>query len=79
MSIISRGFGGRRPEADASRIPPGQHLERGFPVLSYGPTPRVQTDSWELTVEGAVDAPVSWRWEEFLALRRKPSPSTSTA
>ena len=37
--FVSRGFVGKRREAAniAERIPPGQYLERGFPVLSAGP------------------------------------------
>jgi hypothetical protein len=41
MTPISRGFGGRRrDDVDPSRLPPGHYYERGFPVLSAGPTPR---------------------------------------
>lgn len=41
MAPNSRGFGGRRRDGiDPSRIPPGQYYERGFLVLSAGPTPR---------------------------------------
>ena len=40
QGFFSRGFRGRRQPSDQSaRIPPGQYLERGFPVLSAGPTP----------------------------------------
>jgi DMSO/TMAO reductase YedYZ molybdopterin-dependent catalytic subunit len=36
--FISRGFRGRRKPSDQSgRIPPGQYLERGFPVLEDEP------------------------------------------
>jgi hypothetical protein len=39
MTAISGGFGGRRrDDVDPSRIPPGQHYELGFPVLSAGST-----------------------------------------
>ena len=42
---ISRGFHGRHREAaDSDRIPPGQYVTSGFPVLSAGPTPRVALD-----------------------------------
>jgi DMSO/TMAO reductase YedYZ molybdopterin-dependent catalytic subunit len=37
-------------------------------VLSAGPTPHTPLDSWSFTVDGAVEQPVSWRWQEFLAL-----------
>jgi DMSO/TMAO reductase YedYZ molybdopterin-dependent catalytic subunit len=66
---ISRGFGRRRRlEADPSRVPPGQYVVRDFPVLSAGPTPHTAVADWSFTIQGAVDAPVSWTWEEFLAL-----------
>jgi DMSO/TMAO reductase YedYZ molybdopterin-dependent catalytic subunit len=69
MAPISRGFRRRHePEADPSRIPPGQYLTRDFPVLSAGPTPHTPLDEWTLTIDGAVDGAVQWRWEEFLAL-----------
>ena len=49
-------------------MPPGQYTVDDFPVLSAGPTPRTPLDEWSLTISGAVDAPVSWTWEELLAL-----------
>ena len=69
MAIISRGFRGRgRGDIDPSRIPPGQYPERGFPVLTYGPTPRVETARWSFGLSGLVDPEVSWTWDEFHAL-----------
>ena len=68
MSPISRGFTGRRPHADATRLPPGQYLTRDFPVLSAGPTPHTPLDEWTFLISGAVDHPVSWTWEELRAL-----------
>jgi DMSO/TMAO reductase YedYZ molybdopterin-dependent catalytic subunit len=68
MAVISRGFHGRRPVEDSSRIPPGQHLVRDFPVLSAGPTPRTALGDWSFTIRGAVTTPVSWTWDQFLAL-----------
>jgi DMSO/TMAO reductase YedYZ molybdopterin-dependent catalytic subunit len=68
MTPISRGFRGRRAEVDPSRLPPGQYLVTDFPVLSAGPTPHTPLDQWSFTVRGAVQEPVSWSWEEFLAL-----------
>jgi DMSO/TMAO reductase YedYZ molybdopterin-dependent catalytic subunit len=37
-------------------------------VLSAGPTPHTPLDEWSFTVSGAVDQPVSWPWDEFIAL-----------
>jgi DMSO/TMAO reductase YedYZ molybdopterin-dependent catalytic subunit len=72
MAPISRGFRGRRSnEEEARRLPPGQYLERDFPVLSAGPTPRVPLDTWTFTVDGAVDEPRTWTWDEFQALPRE--------
>jgi DMSO/TMAO reductase YedYZ molybdopterin-dependent catalytic subunit len=69
MPAFSRGFRGRRrDDVDPSRIPPGQYYERGFPVLSAGPTPHTPLEEWTFSIQGAVEEPVSWRWEEFTAL-----------
>jgi len=68
--FISRAFGGRRrpPEGMEGRIPPGQYYEAGFPVLTAGPTPHVDTATWTFRVDGVVGAARSWTWEEFNAL-----------
>ncbi len=69
MPPVSRGFRGRRSEhVEAGRVPPGQHITRDFPVLSAGPTPHTPLQAWSFTLGGAVDEPVSWTWEEFIAL-----------
>jgi DMSO/TMAO reductase YedYZ molybdopterin-dependent catalytic subunit len=68
-SPISRGFHGRRrPEADPTRVPPGQYLVDDFPVLSAGPTPHVDLADWSFSITGLVDDPLSWTWDELLAL-----------
>jgi DMSO/TMAO reductase YedYZ molybdopterin-dependent catalytic subunit len=36
-----------------------------------GPTPCTPRDEWTFSVEGAVEEPRSWDWEEFLALPRE--------
>ena len=69
--IISRGFRGRRPAADPTRIPPGQYLTEDFPVLSAGPTPHTPLAEWIFAIRGAVQRPTSWTWEEFVALPRE--------
>jgi len=69
MPPVSRGFFGRRREpVDPARVPPGQYVVHDFPVLSAGPTPRTPLDEWSFMLDGAVDEPVSWPWEEFRAL-----------
>jgi DMSO/TMAO reductase YedYZ molybdopterin-dependent catalytic subunit len=54
MARISRGFGGRRrDDGDSSRIPPGQHYERGLPVLSAGLTPHTPLEEWTFSLQHA--------------------------
>ena len=71
MSFVTRGFRGRRREAEqGARLPPGQYLVNGFPVLSAGPTPRTPLSEWSFAITGEVDQPKQWTWEEFRALPR---------
>jgi len=49
-------------------MPPGQYLTRDFPVLSAGPTPRVDLATWQFTIDGLVAKPVSWSWDQIQAL-----------
>jgi hypothetical protein len=70
--FIARGFRGRREPSDTSgRLPPGQYLERGFPVLSAGPTPHTPLSAWDFSLVGQVDQPKRWSWDEFRALPRE--------
>jgi DMSO/TMAO reductase YedYZ molybdopterin-dependent catalytic subunit len=67
--MVTRGFVGRRPTSElAARIPPGQHLESGFPVLSAGPTPHVPTSAWSFTLKVGPRPLQRWTWDEFNAL-----------
>jgi DMSO/TMAO reductase YedYZ molybdopterin-dependent catalytic subunit len=69
--MATRGFTGRRPDADlAKRLPPGQHLTLNFPVLSFGPTPRVDLAAWRFTIKQGARPLASWSWAEFEALPR---------
>jgi DMSO/TMAO reductase YedYZ molybdopterin-dependent catalytic subunit len=68
-STISRGFLGRkRPAPPANRVPPGQHLVSDFPVLSAGPTPRPNLDTWRLSLQHQGSLLGQWSWHEFQAL-----------
>jgi len=69
MSPITRGFRGRsRGDAPRDRVPPGQYVTDDFPVLSAGPTPHTPLDEWTFTIDGEIDEPRTWTWEEFRAL-----------
>ena len=67
MSLISRGFSGRRRPGD-EKLPPGQYLETGFPVLSAGPTPRIGEGNWEFTITTEAGGKHHWDWPAFTAL-----------
>lgn len=67
MAVISRGFGSRRRESDP-HLPPGQYLTDDFPVLSAGPTPRIDLDEWRFDIRTEAGALVSWTWDEFQSL-----------
>lgn len=51
----------------ADRVPPGQHLAKGFPVLTYGPTPEINQAEWQLKLSGLVTEK-SLTWDELMAL-----------
>ena len=69
MSFVSRGFHGRRRDADAdpSRVPPGQYLTDDFPVLSAGPTPHTPLAEWTFSIV-AGDERRTWTWDELVDL-----------
>src|SRR5215211_358284 len=69
-NFVSRGFQRRRhtPDELADRVPPGQYVENGFPVLTAGPTPHIETDAWSFRIDGMVGAAQEWTWDEFHAL-----------
>jgi DMSO/TMAO reductase YedYZ molybdopterin-dependent catalytic subunit len=67
--LTTRGFFGRRPSPEeAARLPPGQYRENGFPVLSAGPTPKIDTKDWKFMLKVGPKPVKSWTWEEFNAL-----------
>jgi DMSO/TMAO reductase YedYZ molybdopterin-dependent catalytic subunit len=69
MGFVSRGFRGKRRDSDSSgRLPPGQYIVHDYPVLSAGPTPRVNLDDWTFSITGEIDSPKKWTWKEFTAL-----------
>ncbi|MGH2677236.1 MAG: sulfite oxidase-like oxidoreductase [Actinomycetota bacterium] len=52
----------------AARTPPGQHLTRGWPILHAESIPSFDPVAWRFRVDGEVEQPVQWSWEEFRAL-----------
>lgn len=56
-------------ELAGNRIPPGQHLAKGFPVLTYGEAPTISTDAWQLRLWGEIaGAERTLSWADLMAL-----------
>jgi DMSO/TMAO reductase YedYZ molybdopterin-dependent catalytic subunit len=68
VSTISRGFTGRRRDDAGRKLPPGQYLERGFPVLQTGPTPPVNMATWSFTITTETGEAKRWDWKQFRSL-----------
>ena len=57
------------------RLPPGQRLTDGWPVLHYGSIPKIDLATWELRIFGLVEQETTLSWEQFNALPQQPSRS----
>ena len=57
-----------RATASSDRLPPGQKLTAGFPVLDLGVQPEIPFSEWKLSLNGLVDRPATLSWEQFNAL-----------
>lgn len=59
----------REPDDDPEgRIPPGQYRTEKFPVLTYGPVPKVNPEHWRFHVCGRIEEDVTWSFDEFMSL-----------
>lgn len=56
---------GARPADD--RLPPGQRLVETWPILDLGVQPDIAKDEWAFTIDGLVENPTRWTWDDFLA------------
>jgi DMSO/TMAO reductase YedYZ molybdopterin-dependent catalytic subunit len=52
------------------QLPVGQIITQKWPVLDLGVKPRVDRDSWSLTIDGAVAHPTVLRFADLLALEQ---------
>src|SRR5688572_30691308 len=55
-------------EKYGDRLPPGQKLTDGWPVLHYGGIPPIDLATWKLSVVGEVEEELHLSWDEFMAL-----------
>jgi DMSO/TMAO reductase YedYZ molybdopterin-dependent catalytic subunit len=68
MSIFEKF---RREDLDpkvADRVPPGQHLTQGFPVLTYGPTPVIEPAQWKCRVFGLLGREHTFTWADLMTM-----------
>ena len=56
-----------KKDPDNPKVPPGQAVTERFPVLTYGPTPRVKPEDLELRLFGLVSEK-TLTWQDLLAL-----------
>ena len=69
VGTVNRGFVGRRRDGDGRRLPPGQYdTGATWPVLTAEVTPTLPLDQWTFRIDGLVERPTTWTWDELQAL-----------
>ena len=57
-----------KDDQDDREVPAGQFVTEKFPVLTFGPTPKIDLATWEFNITGLVDQDVTLDWEDFNSL-----------
>ncbi|MEX2373830.1 MAG: sulfite oxidase-like oxidoreductase [Dehalococcoidia bacterium] len=71
MSLFRADPRSQEPRDDGRvRLPPGQRLTDGWPVLHYGSIPRIDLAEWRLQIFGLVEEEQTLTWDEFMALEQ---------
>ena len=55
-------------QGHGERVPPGQFVTAKFPVLTYGPEPKVDINAWQIRVFGLVEREITLDWQGFTSL-----------
>ena len=67
--MATRGFFGRERGPRDERLPPGQYdTGDSWPVLTAEVTPTIAPENWTFRVDGLVDRPTTWTWDDLHAL-----------
>jgi DMSO/TMAO reductase YedYZ molybdopterin-dependent catalytic subunit len=53
---------------DPARLPPGQYHTNRFPVLHSGSVPDVDLGEWDFTIDGLVEHPTQFSWNEISSM-----------
>jgi DMSO/TMAO reductase YedYZ molybdopterin-dependent catalytic subunit len=65
-------FKNSKDRGQEDRVPPGQTVTQGFPVLHYGDVPYYRDMSkWDFRVTGLVEQEIKISYTDFMALPRK--------
>ena len=67
LDLFGRGQKAERAQY-GDRLPPGQRLTTGWPILHYGGIPKFDRATWRFQIVGLVDHDVSLTYDEFRAL-----------
>ncbi|MBA2952780.1 molybdopterin-dependent oxidoreductase [Nocardioides sp. MAH-18] len=66
---VTRGFFGKKRPQRPDRLPPGQYdAGSSWPTLTAEATPRLDVETWTMTVDGLVGRPHTWTWRDVQAL-----------
>jgi len=58
-------FKSRSPNPE--RVPRGQRLTNGFPIMTYGDTPQIKRQDWQLRVWGCATEKI-FTWDDLMAM-----------
>jgi DMSO/TMAO reductase YedYZ molybdopterin-dependent catalytic subunit len=61
-----RALTGTESDPTKSRLPPGQHIVKDFPVLDLGDQPNLSQREWTLTTAGQIGRPVRWSFDDLM-------------
>ncbi len=56
---------------DRPRLPPGQRLTAGLPVLDLGHRPEIALSEWRMKIDGLVESGRELSWQDFQSLPRQ--------
>ena len=59
-----------KQDLDGLAVPPGQYVTEKFPVLTFGPTPKVDLETWQFRIFGLVEEEVVLDWDRFMSLEK---------
>ena len=59
---------GIRQDQTGLDVPPGQYVTEKFPVLTFGPTPRIDLATWRLRLFGLVAEEATLDWDQLMSL-----------